>query len=135
MTDYKERMTNAKEYLYKRLKAPSLTVKDAEKSAEKFYEYNPKEFIEKPLEHFIHCMESVDRTIIVYERKAFWCEIGRNKYYNAAFEAKLFSLIKSGLEKVSPDFCKYTVFTDTKINFNIRSVEEKYLVIIMRIKE
>ena len=134
MVDYKERMTNAKEYLYTRLRAKCITVNDAEKRAEQFYEYNKEVLLTKPIEHFIYRMENFDETSIVYDRKTEWYEID-NVAYNVAFEAKLLSLIKSGLEKVSPDFCEYTVAIELKPIWQAPNVKEKHLVIVMSIKE
>ncbi len=134
MVDYKERMTNAKEYLYTRLRAKSLTVNDAEERAEQFYEYNKEVLLKKPIEHFIYRMENFDETSIVYDRKTEWYE-RENIAYNVAFETKLLSLIKEGLEKVSPDFCKYTVATELKPIWKAANIKEKHLVIVMSIKE
>ena len=134
MADYKERIKIAKEYLYKRIKLGGLTKEDAIKNAEKFYEYNKKEFIDEPIEYFIYHMERFDRTTIVYDRKSTWYEYD-NTDYNEAFEEKLFSLIKFGLEKASPDFCEYTVSTKKRPDPIVSTVKDRYFIIVMTIKE
>ena len=134
MASYKERMKIAKEYLFERIKFGGLTKEDAIKNAEKFYEYNKKDFIDKPLEHFIYHMERFYSTTIVYDRKSMWYE-SENTDYNEAFEEKLISLIKSGLEKASPDFCEYTVSTEKRPDPIVSSVKDRYFIIVMTIKE
>ena len=134
MTDYKERMTVAKEVLFKRRKDEKLTKKDAIVSAQKFYEYNKKNLLNKVLEHFIYRMQRFNSTEIIYETKASWHEHEDN-LYNKTFQETLLALIKVGLENESPDFCKYSVLTTNKPLWKAKNVYEKYLVIKVDIKE
>ena len=61
------------------------------KSAEEFYQYTKKYFIDKAIEHFIYRMERFNETSIEYDREITWYECENNDY-NKAFEEKSYWL-------------------------------------------